>query len=136
MPCWRVGGPAMDEVAKKTVLRLFPYGLFAVTVNDGHAVNGFTANWLTQVSFEPPMLALAVENDARSRDMIFDSGRFAVNVFGDGQRELAGHLGRSSARNPAKLESVAYHLVDDLPVLDEALGYLLCRMASSQSAGD
>lgn len=126
----------MDEAAKKSVLRSFTYGLYAVTAKDGDEVNAFTANWLTQVSFEPPMVALAVENDARSLGMIRRSGRFGVCVLAREQRELAGHLGRSSQRNPAKLADVAYHLVEDTPVLDAALGFVICRVAASQSAGD
>jgi flavin reductase (DIM6/NTAB) family NADH-FMN oxidoreductase RutF len=126
----------MDEAAKKTVLRLFSYGLYAVTAQDENGANAFTANWLTQVSFEPPMVAVAIEHDARSLGMIQRSGRFGVNLLAGGQRELAGNLGRSSQRNPNKLADVAYRLVEDVPVLEDALGFLVCRVRSSQSAGD
>jgi flavin reductase (DIM6/NTAB) family NADH-FMN oxidoreductase RutF len=126
----------MDEAAKKTVLRQFTYGLYAVTARDESGANAFTANWLTQVSFEPPMVAVAVEHDARSLGMIQRAGRFGVSVLPSGQRELAGNLGRSSQRNPNKLADVPYHLVEDVPVLDDALGFLVCRVRSTQSAGD
>lgn len=126
----------MDPVARKTILRMFTYGLYTVTVTDGQEINGFTANWLSQVSFEPPMVALAVENDARSLGMIQRSGRFGINVLASGQRELAGHLGRSSQRNPTKLDDVAHHLVEGLPVLDDALGYLVCEVRAAVPAGD
>jgi flavin reductase (DIM6/NTAB) family NADH-FMN oxidoreductase RutF len=126
----------MDEAAKKTVLRTLTYGLYAVTAKDGDQVNAFTANWLTQVSFEPPMVAVAIERDARSLGMIQRSGQFGVCVLERAQRELAGSLGRSSQRNPTKLAEVAHHLVEEVPVLDEALGFVVCRVRGSQSAGD
>ena len=126
----------MDEAAKETVLRLFTYGLYAVTARDEGGANAFTANWLTQVSFEPPMVAVAIENDARSLGMIQRAGRFGINVLASGQRELAGNLGRSSQRNPNKLADVPYRLVEDVPVLDAALGLLVCRVHSTQWAGD
>lgn len=126
----------MDEAAKKTVLRSFTYGLYAVTAREGEAVNGFTANWLTQASFDPPMVVVAIEQDARSLGMILRSGRFAINVFTSGQRELAGHLGRSSQRNPDKLRDVPYRLEHGLPILEAALGYLVCEVRGSQPAGD
>ena len=126
----------MDEAAKKTVLRTFTYGLYAVTAKDEDGANAFTANWLTQVSFEPPMVAVAIENDARSLGMIRRSGRFGVCVLSSENRELAGQLGRSSQRNPAKLADVPHHLVEEVPILDQALGFVVCRVASSQSAGD
>ena len=47
---------------RRACLRLLSYGLYAVTVRRGSEHGGFTANWLTQVSFDPPLLALSVEN--------------------------------------------------------------------------
>ena len=44
----------MNEAAKKTVLRAFPYGLYAITVAHGGDEHGMTANWVTQTAFEPP----------------------------------------------------------------------------------
>ena len=127
----------MDAVAKKTVLRLFPYGLYAVTVAEGDERNAFTANWLTQAAFEPPMIGVAVENDGKSIEMIRRTGIFAVNVFATGQRELAGQLGRSFARNPQKLDGIAHHpAANGCPILDDALGWLECRVTGEVAAGD
>src|SRR5947208_5735455 len=96
----------MDEAAKKAVLRLFPYGLYAVTVKHGGEEHGMTANWVTQASFDPPMVVVAVENTSKTIGMIRDAHHFAVNVLSQGQRELAGKLGRSSANTPQKLKGV------------------------------
>ena len=115
---------------------MMPYGLYAVTAHDGHSANAFTANWLTQVSFEPPMVAVAIELDARSLEMIQRGGRFGVCVLPSGQRGLAGHLGRSSKRNPDKLSSVPHRLVDGLPVVEQSLGHVLCKVVSCHRAGD
>src|SRR2546421_1458399 len=79
----------MDEAAKKTVLRLFPYGLYAVTVKHSGEEHGMTANWVTQASFDPPMVVVAVENTSKTIGMIRDTHHFAVNVLSQGQRELA-----------------------------------------------
>ena len=82
----------LDQAAKKSVLRLFTYGLYAVTCAHEDVANVFTANWLTQVSFDPPMVAVSVENDSASLPLILASGLFAVNVYAAGERELAGAL--------------------------------------------
>jgi flavin reductase (DIM6/NTAB) family NADH-FMN oxidoreductase RutF len=127
----------MDEATKKTVLRLFPYGLYAVTASDGTTASGMTANWLTQVAFEPPLVAVAVENDARTLQLVRAAGHFAVNVFATGQRELAGLLGRKSRNLPDKLQQTEYRAGETgAPLLDAALGHVECRVVSEHAVGD
>nr|BBH91872.1 flavin reductase [Thermogemmatispora argillosa] len=127
----------MDLAAKKHVLRLFTYGLYAVSCADGGEVNAFTANWLTQVSFEPPLVAVSVENDSRSLPMILRSRTFVIHVLPSGARELAGKLGKSALRDPRKLEGVAFHPgPGGCPILEEALGWLACEVRHTVPAGD
>jgi flavin reductase (DIM6/NTAB) family NADH-FMN oxidoreductase RutF len=127
----------VDPAAKRTVLRLFTYGLYVVGVNDGNDANVFTANWLTQVSFEPPLLALSVENGTRSHRIIERSRRFAVSVLETGRRDLAGDLGRHSTESSNKLGGVAHRFAaNGCPVLEDALGYVACDVQSSTPAGD
>src|SRR5487761_887411 len=118
----------MDEAAMKSVLRMFTYGLYVVTLQAEGAVHGFTANWLTQASFEPPMVVMAVEDDSHSIELLRTNPVFAVNVLQSGQRELAGAFGRSSKKVPDKLQNVAYHPgTTGCPLLDDALGHLECE---------
>lgn len=127
----------LDAGAKRTVLRHFTYGLYVVGVSDGVEANVFTANWITQVSFDPPLLALSVENDCRSHGIIERGRRFAVSVLETGRRELAGELGRHSTESPDKLSKVAHRFAGNgCPVLEDALGYVACEVESSVPAGD
>jgi len=127
----------LDPAAKRAVLRLFTYGLYVVGVSDGTDANVFTANWLTQVSFDPPLLALSVENDCRSHGIIERGRKFAVSVVETGRRELAGDLGRHSTEDSHKLSKVAHRFAaNGCPVLEEALGYVVCDVESSTPAGD
>lgn len=127
----------MDPAIKKQALRLFTYGLYVIMCADGENVNGFTANWLTQVSFEPPLVAVSVENDSKSLPMIVQSGKFTVNVLRSGQRELAGALGKSAVKYPNKLDGIAYSVpTDGYPVLNEALAWVACNVRQSVEAGD
>jgi flavin reductase (DIM6/NTAB) family NADH-FMN oxidoreductase RutF len=127
----------LDPAARKAVLRLFTYGLYAVTLAADGAVHAFTANWLTQVSFDPPLLAVSVENDSRSIGLLRTSGVFAVNVFDAASRDLAGRLGKRSTTVPDKLAGVPYRLgASGCPILRDALGVLECRVTDSVPAGD
>jgi flavin reductase (DIM6/NTAB) family NADH-FMN oxidoreductase RutF len=128
---------SLDPAGKKAVLRMVTYGLYAVGVAHGEDRNMFTANWLTQVSFEPPLVALSVENDSHSIGLLRESGVFAVSIFGDDQRQEAGLLGKRWKLRPHKIEEVQYRLgVTGCPILTDALGVLECRVVGSTEAGD
>jgi flavin reductase (DIM6/NTAB) family NADH-FMN oxidoreductase RutF len=127
----------LDPAAKKAVLRQFTYGLYAVSSAHEGDTNAFTANWLTQVSFEPPMIAVSVENDSASLPLIRASGRFGVNAFASGQRELAGSLGKPRSRVGDKLAGLAHSpSPSGLPILDDALGYVECLVTGEVPSGD
>ena len=127
----------MDPKLKKQVLRTFTYGLYAVSCADGGEVNIFTANWLTQVSFDPPLLAVSVENISKSLPMILHSRKCTVNVLRSGHRELAGKLGKSALQHPEKLVNITFHLgLNGCPILDDALAWVACEVRNTLEAGD
>src|SRR5574340_1786246 len=127
----------MDPAIKKQALRTFAYGLYAVSCANEGEVNIFTANWLTQVSFEPPLLTLSVENGSKSLPMIERSRKFTVNVYRAGARELAGRLGKSALKQPDKLSGIVYALGENgCPILQDALAWVACEVQHVVEAGD
>ena len=128
----------MDTATKKTVLRLFTYGLYAITARHGDVISMMTANWLTQSSFEPPMVTLAVEVDSHTRGVIEASSAFAINVYESGQREFAGDLGRTYAKHPEKIAEATWRPgpVTGSPLLDDGLGWVECKVIDRAQSGD
>jgi flavin reductase (DIM6/NTAB) family NADH-FMN oxidoreductase RutF len=129
----------LDQAAKKKVLRDFTYGLYAVTAAHEGERGVFTANWLSQASFEPPLVMLSVENDSSTLPLIRASGRFAICPLREGQRELAGALGRPKKRAGDKYETLDLAVVETVsgvPALAESLGYVVCDVQSEAPAGD
>ena len=61
---------SLDVDAKKTLLRKIPHGLFVCGVRNGDEVNGFTASWVTQGSFDPPLVVMGVRADSSSHAII------------------------------------------------------------------
>src|SRR2546426_8649516 len=94
----------MNEGAKETVLSHFTYGLYAVTVKREGDEHGITANWVSQASFDPPMVVVAVESRAKIIELIRDAHHFSISVFYEGQRDLAEKLGRARGGAPPKLK--------------------------------
>src|SRR6266699_4666892 len=127
----------MDPALKKQVLRTFTYGLYAVSCANEGEVNIFTANWLSQISFDPPLLVLSVENATKSLPMILRSRKFTINVYHSGDRELAGKLGKSALQHPDKLENVGFDLgTNGCPILHDALAWVACEVRHTAEAGD
>ena len=128
----------MNETAKETVLRHFTYGLYAVTVKREGDEHGITANWVTQASFDPPMVVVAVESRSKIIELIRDAHHFAINVFHEGQRDLAEKLGRAGAGASQKLKGIKTKPApaSGAPVLADALGWVECRVVATLPSGD
>ena len=80
----------MDLNTRKTTLRMIPYGLYVLTAGhpDGR-VAAATVNWVTQASFEPPLVAVGIKADYHVHALINDTKAFALNLLGKGQQTLA-----------------------------------------------
>jgi flavin reductase (DIM6/NTAB) family NADH-FMN oxidoreductase RutF len=128
----------VDEAAKKQVLRLFTYGLYALTARDGDGASAMTVNWATQVSFAPPLVAVSIERESRTGAIAMRTGQFALCVFAAEQRELAGLLGRHSAKAPEKFAAVTWEPAPatGCPLIAGTLGALECRIVNQMEAGD
>lgn len=110
-------------------------GVYVVGVAQGERHNAFTASWVMQVSFDPPMLVLSINPTHWSYQLLTASQAFSVNVLKKGQLELAAHFG-----GPAKGEKLAR--VEwkpgrrGTPLLADALAWFECEVAGEYPAGD
>ena len=127
----------MDEAAKKTALRMIPYGLFVVGTRDGEKVTAAAMNWVTQASFQPPLVVLGAKAGTASTEMIERSGLFCVNVLESGQTALASKFFAHVEPDGNKFGDVEFGLSPNgCPVLAEALAYFECRVRERVALGD
>ena len=126
----------MNDAARRALLQRFPYGLYALTVKHQADEHGMTASWVSQASFEPPMVVVAVENTSKVIGMIRDAHHFALSMLLDAQRELAAKLGRASTAAPLKGVKTKPAPVSGAPILSEALGWIDCRVVATLPSGD
>jgi len=119
----------MDLEAKKIALRKIPHGVYVVGVKDGAQINAFTATWLTQVSFTPPLVAVGIRKDTLSFKMIESGKAFSVNILGKEHKPLAEHFVKPATTSGEKLQGVKYRLgTTGAPVLEEAIAYVECQV--------
>ena len=60
----------MDPDHKKTALRMIPYGIYVLTAEANGQTAAATVNWVTQTSFDPPLVAVAVKADSGARAIV------------------------------------------------------------------
>lgn len=128
----------MNEAETLAVLGRLTYGLYALTVKHEGDEHGITANWVTQASFDPPMVAVAVGSTSKTIELLRDAHHFAINVLHEGQRDLAAKLGRASGGASQKLKGIKTKPapVSGAPVLSDALGWVECRVVATLPSGD
>ena len=128
----------MDDNAKKTALRMIPYGLYVLTgaTEDGE-VAAATVNWVTQTAFKPPQVVVGVKADSGPHDVIKKAGHFALNVLSKEQQGLA-----FAFFKPAEVEG---HTVSGepfstgtsgAPLLESAAATIECRLVHTFEQGD
>jgi len=127
----------LDLEAKKILLRKIPHGLFICGVAEGDVVNGFTASWVTQGSFEPPLVVMAVKADSTSNGMIQRTGRFSLNVLASDQKDLAAVFFKPQAAVGGRFEAAPFDLGPlGLPILKDGLGGVECELVGQLAHGD
>lgn len=117
-------------------LALMPYGVFVLTVSHQDELNSSTVSWVIQVSFEPPLLALALEHGSHSPSMLEPGGTFAINLLDNGQVSVASRQALPHRLRPRNMAGVMHHRTGrGTPVLDEAFAFLECAVRGQLEPG-
>jgi flavin reductase (DIM6/NTAB) family NADH-FMN oxidoreductase RutF len=118
-------------------MRVFPAGVAVLTVDAEDERIGLTVGSLVSLSLEPPLVGLAVSRQAAMHEILRHAGRFGVSLLAGDQDDVAQHFARGVP--PIRLWH-GIRLRDDggdgPPLLDGALGWLVCRPWAQYDAGD
>jgi flavin reductase (DIM6/NTAB) family NADH-FMN oxidoreductase RutF len=146
------GTPKQFEGPEKAMLKL-SYGVHVIgsSAADG-TKNAMIADWVMQVSFKPRLVAVAIENDARTLRFIRQTGVFSVNLLHekDGMeiaravvmpaegKKVRGRSEEAMAAIHDKLESIPHvlHPHGEVPILEAALGWFTCDAEQFLPTGD
>jgi flavin reductase (DIM6/NTAB) family NADH-FMN oxidoreductase RutF len=128
----------MEEQTRSEVLKTIPYGFYITGVvgSNGEA-NGFTTNWVSQVSFSPQQLVVAVSKGHHSHDLIEDSGVFSLSFLDTGQEDLARKFTEALKHEDGAVGGSPYTTGQTgAPLFEEAFAHLECRVVDKMEAGD
>jgi flavin reductase (DIM6/NTAB) family NADH-FMN oxidoreductase RutF len=128
----------MDPTVKKTALRMIPYGLYVLTAEsaDGQ-VAAATVNWVTQASFEPPLVVVGVKADSNAHAIITQSRTFALNVLGKGQQALAFAFFKPATRDGNLISGEPFRRgTTGAPLLERTAAFVDCKLVEAVERGD
>ena len=127
----------LDLEAKKVLLRKIPHGLFICGVTENSQINGFTASWVTQGSFDPPLVVMAVRADGSSHGIIERTRLFSLNFLKADQKELAAVFFKPQTGLGGRFEAAPFSLGKfGLPLLDDSIGGVECEVIGDIKHGD
>ncbi len=127
----------MDADAKKTALRMIPYGLYVLGTKDGERLNASTINWVTQASFKPPLLALGIKTDSETFQHLKGSGAFALSILGSGQKDCAFAFFKTAETEGDTINGYRFETLETgAPVLLDAPAWVEAKVTDVVERGD
>src|SRR4051794_28522528 len=88
--------PVVDQAVFRDVIGRFASGVTVITTRWDDRDFGTTASAMSSVSMDPPMLLVCLNKTSETQRAVSDCGRFAVNILGEQQSDLAYAFARKS----------------------------------------
>lgn len=127
----------MSENPVSAVLKMLPYGFYALSSHHNGDDNIMVVNWFTQASFEPQLVAVALQKTSHTFGLVEKSGVFALNLLRKEDKEVIKGFTKGRAKNPEKMEGAQYSPGPETgcPILNEAAAYLECKVVDKLNTG-
>lgn len=142
----------MDRKVKKTdkltqALKKITYGFYIVTAKksgeemttrDADYIAAGTVSWVSQASFDPPLVTVAIKKDSGLHETIGKSSVFVVNIVGKDQKDMLRPFAKESLVEGNKING---HVFRDgeatgAPVFEDVPAYFECKVVEEITIGD
>lgn len=130
--------PEQYDKLRRRVLWTMPSGLYVIGSRSADRMNGMTANWVSQLSFDPKVVGVSVEKPALTHELIAGGGVFTVNVIDREDRAIVRKFTKPVEVDTAAgtLNGFPFHPAPSgAPVLDTAVAWIDCRVTQTVDLG-
>jgi len=112
--------------------------LSVVTARQENVTSAMLASWVSQATFNPPGLTVAVAKDRAIESLMHSGGRFVLNILAEGKHlGLMKHFLKPFAPGEDRLQGVdTQEAGNGSPILSDALAFLECRAENRMECGD
>lgn len=127
---------AVDDELLNRVSWKIPNALALVGSRAGDERNGMTTSWITQLSMEPVLVGIGVDNSAVTHRLISEGGAFTVNLWDADDTRVFVKFSKPATYADGALNGRAVHEeVTGAPVFDEAVAWIDCRVRHTLDLG-
>lgn len=112
----------------KKVLKKLSYGMYVIGAKDEKDV-GCIVNTLVQITSDCPTIAVSLNKNNYTTEVIKKTKKFSVSILDESTNpKIIGTFGYSSSRETDKYENVETLEIDELKVLKESCGVMICEV--------
>ena len=109
----------------KDILKKLSYGMYIITSKNADLLVGCVANSVMQINSDT--VAISLNNDNYTTKVILEEKKFVINILPTNTDiELIKTFGFKKSNEVNKFLNVSYKLVDDVPIINNTCGYIIC----------
>lgn len=111
------------------------YGIYILTSKYKADINGMVASWVTQVSYEPPLILVSVHPNRYSHDLILKGGAFGLHILDISQKDMLKRF--KGPDNNQKFIDIAWEAKKTgVPILRNCLAWFDCKVTDHTTPGN
>jgi flavin reductase (DIM6/NTAB) family NADH-FMN oxidoreductase RutF len=124
-----------DELINKVTFKI-PNALALIGSASGEEWNGMTASWIAQLSMEPVLIGVGVDNSAVTHRLISEGGSFTVNLWDSDDTRVFVKFSKPAERDGNTLNGRPVRTATTgAPVFEEALAWMDCEVRQAIDLG-
>ena len=111
---------------EKDILRDIISGMFIASTKDSACV----VDTVLQVSSsKEPLISVCINKNNYTNEMIKENKKFVISILDTNTNgDIIKTFGFNSSQDIDKFENFSYHEIDDIKVLDDTIGYMVCEL--------
>jgi len=128
----------MDTYAKNTAMRMIPYGVHVLTTqSEEDQAMGAVVSWVSQASFSPPLIVVAIRVGSVMHNIVRESRAFTVNILDKKHDGLARTFFQTVWEKGGTLAGESFRIGETgAPILDCSTGFIECKLDLCLEKGD
>ena len=127
---------ALDDQLVNRLTWKIPNALALIGSRSGEERNGMTASWITQLSMEPVLIGVGVDNTAVTHRLISEGGSFTVNLWNSEDTRVFVKFSKPATYADGTLNGrPVREATTGAPVFTEAIAWMDCEVRHAIDLG-